>query len=412
VLEEKSPLASGSEIWDRSKSDIYRIQISLVFIQALFHQHVPYLTTYSISTPHLTMRSSTIYTAVLAVAFTSAAPTTKREFSPNNVYFPLSNGFPNPSAAQTLQIEKDAHGTLPNGPPPSTLSAEGITNLQLIALNELFEVAFFTELVYNLTNKVTGYDLGYGHEYVLDSLNAIVAQEELHLLNANGALAHFNQAPIQPCKYSFPVTDFQSAIALAGLATDLVLGTLQDVNQIFAQNGDAGLVRAVSSVIGNEAEQEGFYRLVQKKRVSAQPFLTTATRDFAFTAIQGFVVPGSCPNIGGIKLKTFKGLTVESMDIKPVTQNIQFSVKASDAKAYQAKDLKVVYINAQNVPIVKSLDNWQAGSDKVTFQAAFPYDEFLMDGLTVVAVTQGKDSFANADDVAGSAIFGPGLIEI
>jgi hypothetical protein len=51
--------------------------------------------------------------------------------------------------------------------------------LKLIALNELFEVAFFTELVFNVTNKDRGYDLGHGqgHEYVLDALNSIVAQE-------------------------------------------------------------------------------------------------------------------------------------------------------------------------------------------------------------------------------------------
>jgi hypothetical protein len=358
------------------------------------------------------MRSTIIYSATLAASLISAAPASKREFSPDNVYFPLENGFPNPSEAQTYQIQIEAHGTLPNGPPPPQLSPEGITNLKLIALNELFEVAYFTELVYNLTNKVAGYDLGYGHEYVLDSLHAIVAQEQLHLLNANGALKRFDQEPIQPCKYSFPVTDFQSAIGLAGTFTDLVIGTLQDVNQVFAENGDAGLVRAVSSVIGNEAEQEGFYRLVQKKRVSSQPFLTTATRDFAFTAIQGFTVPGSCPNIASINLKTFKALTVESTDIKPVTQNIKFSVATSDAQVYQASELKVVYINGQNVPVVKSLDNVQVGSEKVTFEAAFPYDEFLMNGLTVVAVTHGKDSFANADEVAEKAIFGPGLIEI
>jgi hypothetical protein len=358
------------------------------------------------------MLSSIIYAAALVVSFVSAAPAAKREFSPDNVYFPLENGFPNPSQDQTLQIQIEAHGTLPNGPPPPKLSPEGITNLQLIALNELFEVAYFTELVYNLTNKVPGYDLGYGHSYVLDSLHAIVAQEQLHLLNANGALKHFSQAPIQPCKYSFPVTDFHSAIALAGTFTDLVLGTLQDVSQIFAQNGDAGLVRGVSSVVGNEAEQEGFYRLVQKKRVTSQAFLTTASRDFAFTAIQSFAIPGSCPNINLIKLKTFKTLTVESSDIKAATQNIKFSVKTGEAQVYQASELKVVYLNGQNVPIVKGLEKVEIGTEKVTFEAAFPYDEFLMNGLTVVAITHGKDEFASAQEVADSAVFGPGLIEI
>ena len=358
------------------------------------------------------MRCSIIYSAAFAAGIASAAPASKREFSPDNVYFPLANGFPNPSQDQVRQIQIEAHGTLSNAPPPPKISQEGVTNLKLVAFNELFEVAYFTELVYNLTNKVQGYDLGYGHEYVLDSLKSIVAQEQLHQLNANNALKRFKEEPIQPCKYSFPVTDFHSAIALAGTFTNLVLGTLQDVNQIFAANGDAGLVRGTSSSLGNEGEQEGFFRLVQKKRPSAQPFLTTATRDFAFSAIQSFVVPGSCPNIATIKLKTFKPLTVETANIKPETQNIKFSTLKKDAGSYSMDQLRVVFISGQNLPIVKKLDKVNMLAEKIVFEAAFPYDEFVMNGLTVVAVTQGKTEFANAGEVADAAVFGPGLIEI
>ncbi|KAF1954796.1 late sexual development protein [Byssothecium circinans] len=348
------------------------------------------------------MRSSILYGSVLLAGSASALPTNTRrtefsDFSPDGKYFPLKDGFPNPSNDQIVVIQKQA---------------QGVTNLQLIALNELFEVAFFSELVYNVTNKLPGYDLGYGHDYVLDTLSAIVAQEELHLLNANGALKKFNQEPIQPCKYAFPVTDFHSAIALAGTFTDVVLGTLQDVNQIFAQNGDAALVRAVSSVIGNEAEQEGFFRLVQKKRASAQPFLTTSTRDFAFTAIQGFTIPGSCPNINLIKLKTFKSLNVVSTKIKAATQNIKFSFRKADAGTEDWASLALVWINQQNEPIEKSLINPTVDGETVTFEAAFPYDEFLMNGLTIAAVTKGMGPFASADDAAKAAILGPGLIEI
>ncbi|OAL56255.1 hypothetical protein IQ07DRAFT_593799 [Pyrenochaeta sp. DS3sAY3a] len=358
------------------------------------------------------MRSSIVYSAALVASIASAAPTAKRDFSPDNVYFPLANGFPNPDGGAVLEIQKQAHGILPNGPPPHTISPEGATNLKLLALNELFEVAFFTELVYNVTNKVQGYDLGYGHEYVLDSLNAIIAQEQLHLLNVNGALTHFQLEPIQPCKYSFPVVDFQSAIGLAALFTDVVLGTLQDVNQIFAEGQDAGLVRAVSSVLGNEAEQEGFFRLVQKKRPSAQPFLTTATRDFAFTAIQGFIIPGSCPNINTIPLKTFKGLTVETTGIQAQSQHIKFSFAQADLGLFQVDQLRLVFLNGQTVPIVKHLENVHTEGDRIYFQGQFPFDEFVMDGLTIAAVTIGSDSFDDADAVAKATIFGPGLIEV
>jgi hypothetical protein len=192
----------------------------------------------------------------------------------------------------------------------------------------------------------------------------------------------------------------------------MVLGTLQDVNQIFAKNQDDGLVRAVSSVLGNEAQQEGFFRLVQKKRPSSQPFITTATRDFAFTAIQDFTIPGSCPNIDTIPLKKFLPLTLETKTIPAETQNLRFSFAKDSAGLYDFNSLRLTYLTGQNQPIVKKFDNVHMEEDRVFFEAAFPYNEFLMDGLTIAAITMGSDEFENADKVAEATIFGPALIEI
>jgi hypothetical protein len=60
-----------------------------------------------------------------------------------------------------LQLtQQTALGTLPNTPPPpANISADGITNLQLINLNENFEVALFTSFYNNITNNVTGYQI-------------------------------------------------------------------------------------------------------------------------------------------------------------------------------------------------------------------------------------------------------------
>jgi hypothetical protein len=354
------------------------------------------------------MRTSILHATTLLASLASAIPIHKRDFAP----FPLSGGFPNPSQEAILQIQQNGHGTLPNGSPPPALSPAGVTNLQLIALNELFEVAFFTQLVSNMTNKVEGYNIGHRYEYILETLNAIVAQEEMHVLNANGALSHFNQQPIQPCKYSFPVSNFQEAISLASTFTSLVLGTLQDVNELFARNQDFDLVRVVSSVIGNEGEQEGFFRTLQRKRPSAQPFLTTANRDFAFTAIQSFVVEGSCPNIDTIPLKTFKPLSVETVDIRPENQNIRFSFDMKDAGMFEVDQLRLVFVNGLNMPIVKRFQNVMMMNDKVMFEAEFPFEEFVMEGLTIAAVTMGQDTFANVDEVAEKTVFGPGIIEV
>jgi len=58
---------------------------------------------------------------------------------------------------EQLAIEQQAGGRLSNLPPPPSLSEAGITNFQLIAFNENLEVAFFDEIIKNITSHVPGY---------------------------------------------------------------------------------------------------------------------------------------------------------------------------------------------------------------------------------------------------------------
>ena len=334
--------------------------------------------------------------------------------------FPLSNGFPNVAnpSPQLTAIEEQAHGSLPNGSPPPSISKDSLTSLQLIAFNELSEVAFFSELVANITNNVEGFRFqdNSAKNFILNALNAVLAQEELHELNANGAVAKFGGQAIQPCKYNFPVTTFDEAIALASTFTDVVLGTLQDVQSLFGVDGDLGLIRGVASVIGQEGEQNGYYRTLLGKNPSALPFLTTSTREFAFSALnQLFIVPGSCPNSNIIDLKIFQPLVVESKNIDAKSQNLKFSFAANGAGGYGSNysGLSLVYINQQNTPIVEKLQNVNVDHDMVHFEALFPFDQATFgNGLTIAALTNSAGPFANADAVAQATVFGPGLIEI
>ena len=183
--------------------------------------------------------------------------------SGNPFSFPLANGFPTLSDAQLQQVSVIAHGIEPNGGAP-TLGTDDLTSIQLIAFNEIFEVAFFTSLLFNVTNNVPGFafqDQGQ-RKTIIDALTAIQAQEELHADNANKILAANKLAPIQACKYQFPTTNLADAIALASTFTDVVLGTLQDVQLHLATNGAAGVVPILGSVIGQEGEQNGFFRNV------------------------------------------------------------------------------------------------------------------------------------------------------
>lgn len=329
--------------------------------------------------------------------------------------FPLQNGFPNvtnPSSTLNV-IEAQAHGTLPNAPPPPAInSANTFTSLRLIAFNEITEVAFFTELIDNITSNVPGYEINDsegGRDFILETLTAVQAQEELHALFANEVLALFNAGPIQPCEYEFAVDTFESAIALASTFTDVVLGTLGDVVGDFGADGDTDLIRGVASVIAQEGEQNGLYRALQDKVPSALPFLTASTREFAFSALnQNFVVAGTCPNINTIDLPIFGALTVVTPPTTPTNQQVKFSFQSNGTST---SGLSLVYINQQNLPIVEPLTDISTEDGVVTFTAEFPGATNLMNGLTIAAVATGSN-FTSADEVASATLFGPGLIEI
>jgi hypothetical protein len=213
--------------------------------------------------------------------------------------------------------------------------------------------------------------------------------------------------PIEPCQYNFPVQNFDSAIALAMTFTDVVLGTLQDVVERFAIGRDVDLAREISSVIGQEGEQQGWFRVKQGKVPSELPFLTTSDVNFAFTAIQGFVVPGTCPNIHEIGLRTFEALNILSTPIAQ-SQNLTFSF--SDTRHDTARPLWMTYINQQNLPIVEPLHVVSREGDVVQAEALFPYDDNEMNGLTIAAVTISDGPFGDASSVAKYTLAGPGLI--
>lgn len=368
--------------------------------------------------------------------------------------FPLANGFPNIAnpSDQLNQIQQDARGTLPkaapNAPAPATPQPDSLTSLGFIAFNELFEVAFFTELFNNVTTGASGFRegdlLGQDKAKILSILKIVIAQEELHELNANGAFQKFTGQMIQPCQYNFPVSNFNQSISLASTFTDVVLGTLPDIQTLFANANDNALIRGVGSVIGQEGEQNGFYRDILGKNPSALPFLTASARDFAFSAIvQNFVVPGSCSSSldilqrGGLTI--FDLLTVVNPPTTPMNQKVMFRLKTfsqkmefsgeaaaaagfvsshenSTSPPQQPDNLFLTYINQLNAPIsvpiedAKKIDD-DHSSITIQFSANFPGADNLMNGLTIAAVTKGKD-FVDVGAVANNTLFGPGLIEI
>lgn len=135
--------------------------------------------------------------------------------------YPLADGFPAPTSKQLQAIQDQALGALPGGALPTKLDKDSITSFQLVAFNELFEVAFFNSLLYNVTHNVKGYtDLrGETKAYVVETLKAVVAQEQLHALAANAVLKNVKAQTIEPSKeYYYGVESFDQAIALVSVS--------------------------------------------------------------------------------------------------------------------------------------------------------------------------------------------------
>lgn len=172
----------------------------------------------------------------------------------------------------------------------------------------------------------------------------------------------------------------------------------------------AGVIGAVASVLGQEGQQDGWFRTVLGKTPSAEPFLTPGARDFAWSALQQFTVPGSCPNGKTIPLKVFEPLSLTTMD--PKDGPLEFEALCEKGmEVFDAKSQNVVFINGANTPIVKPITDVKKSGDSYAFKADFPHDEFVMDGLTIAVIVKGKGPFADAEAVAKATVFGPALIE-
>lgn len=325
--------------------------------------------------------------------------------------FPLDNGFPNvkvPSPELSI-LQAQARGTLPDGPLPTAVSDASATTLQLLAFNEIFEVAYFTSLLRNVTSGE--YDVGSAKDFVIQSFTAIQAQEEVHAIGVNAILASANRTTTQSCEYVFPATDFDTAIAVATLFGDLVLGTLQAAQTTFATTGDDGIVGLFGAAMGQEGEQQGYYRITGGKIPSALPFLTGSSGAFAFSALnQLFVVPGTCGNLDAIDIPIFEPLTIVTPPAA-ADSDVTYSYVV-DPSITDPSGLRLVLINQQNIPIVQELENLTLEGDTVTFTSPFPYTNATLNGLTIAAVTNGKTSFTGPDEVAAATVWGPGLISV
>jgi hypothetical protein len=125
------------------------------------------------------MRQNIITLALCSLAALSTAAPVERRSNNNNVSdeFQGIDSFPTSNDQQILDIEQRAHGSLSNSTPPAAVDPDTIISLQVIAAQEQFEVAFFQQLLTNITNNEPGFMIRNSNARTLglNALTAIVA---------------------------------------------------------------------------------------------------------------------------------------------------------------------------------------------------------------------------------------------
>ena len=236
----------------------------------------------------------------------------------------------------------------------------------------------------------------------------------MHAYNANDAVRHFtNGSHIFPCTYVFPVCDFKSAIGLAQTFTDLYIGLLANIQQRTARSLGAdsnSIIYVLAQALGQQGQQSGWYRSLLGKPPSAEPFLTTSTRELDFSWLQRFIVPGTCGNLDAIPLRTFARLDVQrvSGSGKTVVLRVPGPVDATAQK--------VAFVNGALVPtivpfrIVHYLKS--SNGTEAEIEADFPFQWNVMHGMTLATVVRSGGQFITPEDVTEATVNGPAVIEL
>ena len=199
------------------------------------------------------------------------------------------------------------------------------------------------------------------------------------------------------------------------------MSTLQDVGFKLARNGDAGSVRGLTSSLGQEGQQSGFYRSLLSKKPSSKPFLTTSVADFLYSFLHQRAIV-TCPyKADEIPLKIFPALDVLTgkggTEVEPVDQHLRFAIDLGhfgDGDKYvngDGKGLWITYFTGPLLPISVPVENIKWNGRTAKFEAKFPFDANEMMGLTIASLTT-KNNFTSAPEVVSSVIAGPGLIQV
>jgi hypothetical protein len=184
----------------------------------------------------------------------------------------------------------------------------------------------------------------------------------------------------------------------------LLMGAIPAVITEFGATSE--IVTLFSAVLGQEGQQDGYFRWLRQLVPNENPFLTTSVPAFFYNHIlQQYVVPDTCPALLDFLPTYGKLLALSSPPARNSTLGFHTTLANVTADNY------IAYMSGQKIA-VEAITNLTHMHDSTTFEVKFPYDSGFSRGLTIAALVAKKRSFANTSDVAEHTLAGPALIEV
>ena len=340
----------------------------------------------------------------------SSAPPSASNFQS---LLPFQDGFPNTTDSQLQAIELKAQGVLPEGSPGTSLSPDGATAFQLFEFASIVSAAFYDQLLANITASTPSFDLPttVDKDTFTCFLEQAKAVEELHALSSIHALGHFNATPLSVCpSYDFPVSSLDEALRFGIILQSNLIGAISGLAVTWAQEDQYALVSIISGASAVIGQQLASLRSAMGLSAIQSPFSTPSTAGFTYTYLLSLVDTVTCPNITSLPLQQYPTLqVVNPSTINTQTTSIQVQLVRQPWDA--ASNYSVVYLNGASAPIAQPATYVSEDDKSVWLEAALPYSEASLDGVSVVLVSNVTlAKYGPVQNATDNAIWAPGFV--
>jgi hypothetical protein len=173
---------------------------------------------------------------------------------------------------------------------------------------------------------------------------------------------------VPPCKYAFPVTNFEEFLSIANLITSANFGSVIGLQQQLDGSAPA-LATSTTAILGVETRHDAFLRILHGVVPNPAPYDTGIPIGWAYNIGLQYTVPGSCPV--EVPLPTYPQLYLDhpasfSNGSYPDTLSFTWDTQQSWVQREKGKQLYAAWVNQYNEPMYTNVTVYKSGYGSTT----------------------------------------------